>query len=381
MGKKLTLDEFLIRSKKLHNDKYDYSFVEDNFVNSYSKVRIICPVHGEFEQAVSSHLHSCGCPACARIWSDEHKVNLRKSLRRSRGMTTEQWIERAKAVHGAKYDYSKTVYINQRTDVIIICSVHGEFTQKADSHIRGFGCRLCGLQSDKHNGKHNWSDEQRKKIAVTCLERYGAERYLDSDVGKKQMDDIRHSDEFRNKLSAIISSDEVQNKMKNTSIERYGVAFAAQTKEVQQKIYRTKKSNHTVNSSKSEVKMYGILCGRFGSDDIVHQYGHDKRYPYVCDFYVKSLDLFIELNASWTHGGHWFGSCSDDNVTLEKWIEKSQTSDYYKAAIQTWTIRDVKKLFIAKKNNLNYLVFWKNDLSDFCEWIQSDILILNNIQK
>ena len=226
-----------------------------------------------------------------------------------------------------------------------------------------------------------WSDEQRQKIAETCKKKYGADRYLDSKEGKEKIRKIKSEPEFRNKMHNIISSREVQEKTKQTSLPRYGVEFPVQTKAVQNKIYRTKKKNHTVNSSKSEEYMYDLLVSRFGEDDIEHQYKHDNRYPFVCDFYIKSLDLFIELNAHWSHGGHWFGGNADDLSVLNKWWSKVHCdgSSYYRDAIETWTIRDVKKRITAIENNLNYVVFWNNDLSDFKQWLESDELVLNNI--
>lgn len=290
----------------------------------------------------------------------------------------QEFKEKAKQLHNDKYDYSNVVYVNSRTKVKIICPIHGLFEQKADSHIRGCGCKLCGFESENHIGVHGWSDEQRQKIAKTCQERYGASRYLDSDVGKKHINSIKSNPEFRKKMHDIISSDEVQGKTQQTSLGRYGTKFAAQTKAVQDKIYRTKKKNHTVNSSKSEVTMYYLLVHKFGENNVVHQYKCD-RYSFLCDFYVKSLDLFIELNAHWSHGMHWFGSDNNDENTLSVWENKAKASHYYRAAIETWTIRDVKKRQMAIDNHLNYVVFWKNDLSDFKEWLNADKLVLNNI--
>lgn len=93
-----------------------------------------------------------------------------------------EFIEKGTQLHNGKYDYSNVDYINSRTKVNIICPIHGVFEQKADSHIRGNGCRLCGLESENRNFPHDWSPEQREKIRQTCLERYGAERYLELDL-------------------------------------------------------------------------------------------------------------------------------------------------------------------------------------------------------
>lgn len=378
MGKKLTTEEFIEKAKKLHNDRYDYS--QTVYVNSRAKIIVICPEHGPFEQRASSHLAGCGCPECAKIWTDEHRQNLQKSSRKFRGMTMEEWIARAKDVHGNKYDYSQAVYVNSRTDIKIICPKHGLFEQKANSHLRGFGCKLCGFESDNRKGVHSWSDAQREKIANTCREKYGADRYLDSRDGREKIANIKSTSEFRNKMSHIISSDVVQQKTKNTCFLKYGVDSAMKLSETVAKVGYAKCKNGTWRTSKPEEDMYDILCDSFGKDDVIRQY-RDARYSFYCDFYIKSLDLFVELNATWLHGGHWFDETSVDDLNLlSVWWQKAKCGKrFYDVAIDVWTVRDVKKRQTAIKNNLNYVVFWKNDLSDFIEWLNSDSLVLNNI--
>lgn len=62
----------------------------------------------------------------------------------SKKLTTEEFIQKAKQIHGNKYDYSKTQYINIHEDVCIICYKHGEFWQRADNHIcKRYGCPKC----------------------------------------------------------------------------------------------------------------------------------------------------------------------------------------------------------------------------------------------
>ena len=63
--RKLTSEEFIERANIIHKNKYDYSLV--NYINARTKVKIICPIHGVFSQSAGSHLHGCGCPACAYI--------------------------------------------------------------------------------------------------------------------------------------------------------------------------------------------------------------------------------------------------------------------------------------------------------------------------
>lgn len=381
MSKKLTTKEFIEKAIAKHGNKYDYSLTE--YVRSRDKVKIICLKHGMFEQRASSHLSGNGCPECQKEWTDEHRQNLAESSRRSRGFTTKQWIEIAKNVHGGKYDYSLVDYINQRTKVKIVCSIHGEFMQNADSHIRGAGCPQCGLTTDAvRNVDHTWTDEQRSKIENTCLIKYGAKRYLDSNEGRNQLRRIFRSEVYRQKMRQIIASAEVQQKTKNTNLARYGVTYPAKLPSVCDKIYQTKRKNHTVSSSRAEIIANEILSNEFSKDNVVHQYKDKIRYPYACDFYIKSLDLFIEFNLHWSHGKHFFKNNASDLEILNQWKAKAINSSYYRSVIDVWTVRDIAKRDTAIKNKLNYLVFWYNDLSDFYEWLnqyKQGNIILNNI--
>ena len=124
-GKKLNTQEFIQKSFKIHGKKYDYSKVD--YVNAHTKVCIICPEHGEFWQTPNKHLLNANCPKCVNQYSP----------------TTEEWIERAKEVHGDKYDYSKVEYINCNTPVCVICPKHGEFFIYPNNHLKGNGCPKC----------------------------------------------------------------------------------------------------------------------------------------------------------------------------------------------------------------------------------------------
>ena len=190
------------------------------------------------------------------------------------------------------------------------------------------------------------------KVKNTCLEKYGVDSALKVQefLSKKYNTTLARygKSNFNNRIKA-----------KETAVARYGTANLATVPEVRAKQYATKRKNGTFNTSSQEERFYVKLCEKYGKADIVRQY-KDKRYPFMCDFYVKSLDLFIELNISWTHGGHPFDSESvTDKETLLKWQEKAKTSKYYKNAIITWTVRDTAKIAAAKANNLNYVTYYK----------------------
>ena len=76
-------------------------------------------------------------------------------------------------------------------------------------------------------------------------------------------------------------------------------------------------------------------------------------------FLKVAVDLFIELNAHWTHGGKPFDPNDEECINkLKEWEEKAKTSEYFRVAIETWTVRDVEKQRIAKENGLNYKVIY-----------------------
>jgi len=121
-------DDFISEANQIHNKVYDYSLV--NYINTNTKVTIICPIHGKFEQQPADHLRGHGCSKCGST-----DVNV---------LTKEEFILRARNTHGNKYDYSKSIYIRGKYKLIITCPYHGDFTQTASDHLNGNGCQICG---------------------------------------------------------------------------------------------------------------------------------------------------------------------------------------------------------------------------------------------
>ena len=163
----LSTEEFIKRAKEIHGDKYDYSKVE--YKNAYTKVCIICPIHGEFWITPNNHLRGRGCKECYRD---------------SLFSSTNEFIKKAKKVHGDKYDYSKVEYKNDRTKICIICSKHGEFWQTPAHHLKGCGCQYCSKNKkytteefikrakEIHGDKYDYSKVEYKntstKVCIIC---------------------------------------------------------------------------------------------------------------------------------------------------------------------------------------------------------------------
>ena len=139
------LKNFINKARKKHGNKYDYSNVV--YINRETKVRIICPIHGEFLQAPSTHLNTCGCKACG--------YELRK---KQSHIPSDLFVLSLKNIYGNKYDYSETHYTGVRNKISFICPIHGKVTMLAGNHIKGHGCPKCGIET------------RAKKESLTTLE-------------------------------------------------------------------------------------------------------------------------------------------------------------------------------------------------------------------
>lgn len=144
MSKKSTTEIFIEKANEVHANKYGYSKVK--YISNKTPVIIDCKIHGEFLQRPYKHLKGQGCPLCSKT-----KKN-----------TTTSFIEKAKEVHGDKYDYSKVDYVNNRTKVCIICGKHGEFFQDPHNHLRGKGCPECANKKPKKFSDKTFIEESIK---------------------------------------------------------------------------------------------------------------------------------------------------------------------------------------------------------------------------
>lgn len=130
MPTKLSKNDFVNRANITHHGKFDYSLVD--YKNTSTKVKIICPVHGVFEQKPNDHLRGVGCRLCG--YGEAKSKTTRPQ---------EEFITKAEEKHNGKYTYEKTKYVNANTNIIITCPVHGEFEQTPNRHLRGAGCIKC----------------------------------------------------------------------------------------------------------------------------------------------------------------------------------------------------------------------------------------------
>lgn len=142
----------------------------------------------------------------------------------------------------------------------------------------------------------------------------------------------------------------------NNAISLWHTTLSTEQKQNKlEKEYETKHINGTFNTSKMENMIGDYIMSKF--PDMKRQY-KSAAYPFLCDYYIPSLDIYIEYQGSWTHGGHPFDTQENDNTILKMWQNKH--TKYYDNAIHTWTIRDVEKRETAKKNNIKYYELWSD---------------------
>lgn len=360
MAKAMSLDEYIKRANSVHDNFYDYFCTV--YKNMSCKITIRCPLHGEFEQLPQAHLRGQGCPLCGREKQkrsvlEKYGVDNPMKVKSIQDKARNTCIER----YGTAWAMSTQAVKDKVTETNIV--KYGVFRPLQNPDIR---CKandtLVANYGVSFSRIHECS-EIMDKVTESCIERYGSKTYLGSKVARNA---INATCQERYGGNAPLCSESVRERVKETVLERYGVEYPSQSSVVKEKICLTKAEHGTFSSSKPELVLYQMLCDFFGDLNVKRNYCSDV-YPYACDFYVVSRDMFIELNASWTHGGHWYDPGDEADISRrDLWV--SRGTKYYLNAVHVWTVADVNKRLCAERNCLNYVVFWDSDLRDAQEW-------------
>lgn len=175
MPQKLTKELFIEKSQDIHGETYDYD--SSDYINSYTKIKIVCKEHGEFFQKPNAHLAGKGCPECGKIRKTKNQC-----------LPFEKFEEKSNVIHNNQYSYDRDSYTKTIDYTIITCPIHGKFSQLAMSHLAGYGCFECGktkgIQPCKtneeyigqvteiHNGFYDYSNtfytKSSEKIKIIC---------------------------------------------------------------------------------------------------------------------------------------------------------------------------------------------------------------------
>ena len=236
-----------------------------------------------------------------------------------------------------------------------------------NTNLKKFGVEFPLQQLKKENS------EIYQKISQTCINKFG----VDSPLKNKEVrEKIKQTNIQKYGVDNPLKNKEIREKIKQTNIQKYGVDNPLKNKE----IWKKSQDNRQISSkSKLENNFLNYLKLKYEPDDIITQY-KSKEYPYYCDFYIKSINLYIEIQGHWTHNDHPFDINNlNDQQIMNIWRTKSLSDKYYKNALNTWTIKDVEKRNTAIQNNLNYLeIFGKTDLNKYIDIFENYIKNMEN---
>ena len=236
-----------------------------------------------------------------------------------------------------------------------------------NTNLKKFGVEFPLQQLKKENS------EIYQKISQTCINKFGVDSLLKN---KEVREKIKQTNIQKYGVDNPLKNKEIREKIKQTNIQKYGVDNPLKNKE----IWKKSQDNRQISSkSKLENNFLNYLKLKYESDDIITQY-KSKEYPYYCDFYIKSINLYIEIQGHWTHNDHPFDINNlNDYLIMDIWRTKSLSDKYYKNALNTWTIKDVEKRNTAIQNNLNYLeIFGKTDLNKYIDIFENYIKNMEN---
>lgn len=137
-SKRRSIEEVISISNEIHNYKYDYSLIKE-YKNDRIKYPIICPEHGEFMQSFNNHIKGKqGCPICGRMQSDKKRTK-----------TFDEFLQRARLIHGDVYEYNDVNYVRYDVKIGITCKKHGIFYMTPGNHLMGQQCPKCASSHSK----------------------------------------------------------------------------------------------------------------------------------------------------------------------------------------------------------------------------------------
>lgn len=285
-------EDFIKKARKVHGNFYDYSNVD--YCGSRNKVEIICPIHGSFSQEPAAHLRGYGCPMCAN----------KKRGDTFRG-TLEDFIKKAREVHGDKYDYSEVDYKNYSTKVRIKCPLHGVFEQTPTAHVLAkHGCPMC-------NGRNLTTKDIIEKFVSVHGDEYDYSR-----VDYKKMHE---------KVDIICKEHGLFRQTPSKHILGQGCPKCAAIKRGKLKNQSNEEFIDNGNIlSKGESEIYEYICSLLGKDNVVRG---DRTVldGKEIDIYIPSLKVGFEYDGLKWHSDEFGGGnryhLEKTNECLKKGVE------------------------------------------------------------
>lgn len=205
------------------------------------------------------------------------------------------------------------------------------------------------------------NSESRKKAVNTIIKKNGGKFWSEENIErikKPYKDDKERCDKIRESLKR--NRPEMNKKISETM------------KMNMKKFTELSGKPSSGNPSSVELLFYKYLIEVFGFENVEPQYFDGERYSFLCDFHIPKIDMFIDINGTWTHGGHPFNPSKKEDIDkLTVW--KSKCNEYYNNAIYTWTNLDVRKREISEKNGLNRIEIFSNNIDECIEKFENNI--------
>ena len=303
--------KFIEKSKNRHGDKYDYSKVE--YINSTTKVCIICKEHGEFWQTPQGHVRGQGCPKCANI--------KRGNTFRYDGDT---FIKRATILHDGKYIYDKDSYVNAMTKVPILCLKHGTFWMTPMNHLLGQGCPKCNgrglnteevieLFKEKHGDSYDYSKvvftKMHEKVCIICKEHgefwQTPSKHLlgqgcpKCGIEKRAEEKNIGQEEFIKRCKSIYGNNYIYDETEYTKMENKVKIICPKHGEFWQKPYDHLHGHGCPKcgliESRGENELYEYVCSLIGKKKVEHS-NRTILDGYEIDIFIPDYKIGIEYN-------------------------------------------------------------------------------------
>ena len=293
----------------------------------------------------------------------KNRVFVEKSMKTQRqryggvGFESKELMDKTKQTnlerHGVEYiGQSKEVKEKIKQTCLEKYGVEYSFAaDKVKEKIKQTNLKRYGVENP------GWTGESQEKIHKTNLDKFGVGNAAQSEEIKEK---IRQTNLERYGVDNPFASDGIKEKIKQTLINKYGVDHPLKSKEIMGKIIQSKREHHTFNTSSIEESFATWLDSQ--NISYIRQY-RSEDYPFNCDFYFPDKDLYLEIQGFWSHGFHPFDSSNPGDVSIvNEWKEKN--TDFYNNAIQVWTKSDPLKRETARKNNLNWIEVFSDDLDE-----------------
>ena len=416
--KRVTTEDLVKRARKIHGDRYDYS--KTNYINSKTKVIITCQSHGDFLMTMGNHTHKTrpqNCPKCMKVhrydtnewinhskskfgdkfdYSDTVYVNARTKLvikcnihgnllvdptnhiisptgcercssqqtGLSQRRTQESLIRQFVIRHGDRYDYSKVDYQGDSKNIIIICKVHGEFSQRAIAHANGRNCNDCmneqnGINArlstedfirrsnEVHNGKYDYSlvdyltsdddvtiicpkhGEFRQRASNHVNNNYGCWECGQKESGiNRRVTDIEWKERFN-----IVHQDmyDYTNFQSSGAMNKSKIRCRKHGDFLQEPIVHAKGHGCPKCLKKNQTKVYNFLKEIFPNQEIYYDFKHpDLRFSssnakMELDIWIPDLSLAVEYQGEQHYEKFWRGNFeTNDSQSFESQIKRDE---------------------------------------------------------